>query len=176
MDEPVRRNDDPIEATDAAFLGYGTLDLQEWGQDRLVLGTWVERPVDPAQVDILYQAFLTHGLQAFNQEAHIIIIVPEKSVTNRKQLWKKLRDNQTPPIVKFAPETQALPAAGGQHRLAALAKYREAKQLRVEKVEAKVASEPDEGYWVEELSRAQAQVASTRWWGIQVYDTGAPSS
>jgi hypothetical protein len=68
-----------------------------------------------------------------------------------------------------------LPAAGGQHRLAALAKYKEAKQLRVEKVEAKVASEPDEAYWVEELSRAKAQLAATRWWGVQVYDAGAPS-
>jgi hypothetical protein len=135
----------------------------------------VERPIDPAQVDILYQAFLAHGLLVFNQEAHILLIVPEKTVTNRKQLWKKLKDNLAPPIVRFAPETQALPAAGGQHRLAALAKYKEAKQLRVEKLEARAASEPDEGYWVEELERVKMQLAATRWWGVQVYDAGARS-
>jgi hypothetical protein len=164
---------DPIEATDDAFLGFATLDLQEWPIERLVLGTWVERPIDNSQVDTLYQAFLSMGFKPFAHQAHLLLIVPATSVANRHQLWLKLKDTARPPVIRFTPETKVLAAAGGQHRLAALAKYIVSREDRKKSLEARLESDPDDTELADSLQRVKAQLEATRWWGIQVYDKGA---
>jgi hypothetical protein len=133
----------------------------------------VERPIDNAQVDNLYQAFLRVGFQPFAHEAHLILIMQETSILNRHQLWSKLRDADRPPVIKFAPEMKVLAAAGGQHRMAALARYIGSREDRMKMLEAKLESDPDDTDLVESLQRVQAQLAATRWWGVQVFDKGA---
>jgi hypothetical protein len=171
-DEPPPIKDgDPVEATAQAFLGFATLDLKEW-QEKLIFGTWVVRRVDDAQVDGLCKDFETKGLMAFLKEAQLILLVPTRSVVNRGELWLALKDNLRPPVIRFTTETQVLPAAGGQHRMAALAKYTKGKLDDVNNLQEQVNAHPDDPDLAGALQRAQVLLDETRWWGVEIYDEG----
>jgi hypothetical protein len=132
----------------------------------------VVRPIDEKQVDKLVDAFETTGLQAFDQQAHLLLIVPVSSIANLKMLWQALKDTEAPPVVQFTPGTKALAAAGGQHRLAALEKYIAKKEAKVAVLERKVTTDPDYPHLHEELRETKMQLEATRWWGVQIYDEG----
>jgi hypothetical protein len=160
-----------LEATDKAFRGYGTLDIAAWG-DKLEFGTWVARPVDEKQVDALCANFAKNGIRGFTKEAQLPLIVPPSSIINVADLWQRLKDAARPPVVQFAKSTLAIAAAGGQHRMAAIAKYRTTQQAIVARLEERIAADADNTGLLLELQREQETLEETNWWGIEIYDDG----
>jgi hypothetical protein len=151
-------------------LGYATLDLDEW-RDKLVFGTWVDRPLNSVQVDALLKGFEEHGLQAFKLESQIPLVIPHTSLANLNSLWPALKDQERPPIVQFTPGTQALAAAGGQHRMAALAKYHAIKTRALARAQ-RSDTYADDSEAAAVVKRVEQQLVECRYWGVALYDEG----
>jgi hypothetical protein len=133
------------------------------------------------EVTKLMASFDRSGIQRYSLEHMIPLVVPKSSILDVETLPSQLGSSGKPPVLKFVPGTMTIKLAGGQHRLAALKKYRttfqekgqEAERLLQAEIRAKDDSQQSRNriaHWRSESSRIAAELEEYGFWGVAVYD------
>ncbi|KAG9309132.1 hypothetical protein JVU11DRAFT_10839 [Chiua virens] len=107
-----------------ALLGYASMDVLE-EKEQLVFGTWNPRVLNPNQVKKLVESFQTEGLERFDLNTVIPVIIPKRFV-DQSALVKDPNDPEKLPVFTMPPEIPQdtpIKCAGGRHRVEALEVY-----------------------------------------------------
>ena len=171
-----------MEATNLARIGYGRIDILAL-EERLEFGTWLGRDVSPQEVTKLTGSFDEGGIQRYAPGNMMPLVIPRSSILGIETLPSQLGPNEKPPILNFIPGTFSIKLAGGQHRLAALKKYKVPFAEKAKAVERQLRSarDHDDGslesckrieLWETELVHLTCELEEYGFWGVAVYDEG----
>ena len=180
-----------------ALLGYARMDVLE---RELTFGTWNSRHLNDLEKKLLLESFNINGLRRFEIQYAIPIVVPKhavvlSSLARRANIETELPDGSHLNILEFTQDApDAILAAGGRHRVAALKEWLQQQQdiLHDEEQELETlcnlvkadddAAAATAGYR-DEISEREARVAMFKGivdtngeWVIGVYDEGQCTS
>jgi hypothetical protein len=139
--------------------------------------------VAPLEVAKLIGSFGQSGIQRYSLANLIPLVIPKSSILEVDTLPSQLDVNRKPPLLNFVPGMTAIKLAGGQHRLAALKKYKAALddkgKLVKQALEAEIliqdsgeASRNRIAHWQSESLRITGELEEYGFWGVAVYDEG----
>jgi hypothetical protein len=148
----------------------------------LLFGQWNDRSVINRHVKGLQSSFQTQGVQAFEMENMIPLII-RKGHLDSKCLNAGSLNASEAPFLKFSSEGMKAPsikAAGGRHRARAVELQTERLSTEIKRLEGKVKGDDattqeeqdmDQAYraTIETLSKEKERVCT---WGVVVYDEG----
>lgn len=117
-----------------SLLGYATLDLLQNAQ-KLVFGLWNGRPLKAPHVKRLALSFEHDGLERFDQNTVIPVVVKKTSISS--VLTHDLTDFDKLPPLKLSDPSTLICCAGGLHRFEALGQYIEEVRKKKKLVEQK---------------------------------------
>ncbi|KAI6102269.1 hypothetical protein F5141DRAFT_1217879 [Pisolithus sp. B1] len=105
-----------------ALLGYAILDLMEF-IDCLVFGTWNPRPLQPKQVQHLLESFHADGLERFDLNTVLPIVIPKSNVEEASLTQDPSDPTKLSEVKLKSPSGTLIKCAGGRHRVKALQRY-----------------------------------------------------
>ncbi|KAI6043293.1 hypothetical protein EDC04DRAFT_2891139 [Pisolithus marmoratus] len=120
------------------MIGYVTLDVLKF-HDRLQFGKWNPRLLIKSQIMALMESFQVNTVDQFNL-AHAIPLIVPKNLIKRGTYMTEVSSKTAIPILQVrddAPPNWNLPAAGGQHCIAALEIWLEKKRAQLNEYIAK---------------------------------------
>ncbi|KAI6001145.1 hypothetical protein EDC04DRAFT_2908696 [Pisolithus marmoratus] len=120
------------------MIGYATLDVLKF-HDRLQFGKWNPRLLIKSQIMVLVESFQVNAVDRFNP-AHAIPLIVPRNLIKRGTYTTEVSSKTTIPVLQVrddAPHNWNLPAAGGQHRVAALEIWLEKKRAQLNEYIAK---------------------------------------
>ncbi|KAI6025438.1 hypothetical protein EDC04DRAFT_2899879 [Pisolithus marmoratus] len=128
LEETIEQLNVKNEKIKQAMLGYAMFDILKF-RDRLQFGKWNPRLLIKAQITSLVELFQVNAVDQFNP-AHVIPLIVPKNLIKRGTYMTEISNNTPIPVLQVsndAPTNWSLPAAGGQHRVAALETWLEKK-------------------------------------------------
>lgn len=169
-----------------ALLGYASMDLLE-RKNQLVFGTWNPRVLKPNQVRKLVESYHAEGLERFDLNTVIPIIIPKRFVDQSALVKDPSDPEKLPPFTmpSDVPQDTPIKCAGGRHRFKALEDYMENVYHDMDEVVIQLnliskkpdsdLTEEDQRLWKELASRYKRLGGIKEYggrWMVAVYDEG----
>jgi hypothetical protein len=166
-----------------ALLGYGKADLLKLSP---VFGTWNKRVLMPTEVTKMVTS-MEDKIERYAEEHLIDLILPPDAILTSLATGPA-DGGDVLPLLEFSEgvDQKAIPAAGGQHRLAALkiicqkleGKI-ESKANDIRKVTEKLEASPDDATLQREIETLTSDIMKLKkklkgqgMWGFRIYDLG----
>ncbi|KAI6019123.1 hypothetical protein EDC04DRAFT_2901858 [Pisolithus marmoratus] len=132
LEETIEQLNVKNEKIKQVMLGYATFDVLKF-QDRLQFGKWNPRLLIKAQITSLMESFQVNTVDRFNP-AHAIPLIVPKNLIKHGTYTTEISNKSPIPVLQVRDDALTnwiLPAAGGQHRVAALEIWLEKKHTQL---------------------------------------------
>jgi hypothetical protein len=166
-----------------ALLGYGKADLLKLSP---VFGRWNKRVLMPTEVSKMVTS-MEDKIERYAEEHLIDLILPPDAIVTTLATGPA-DGGDVLPLLQFREgvDQKAIPAAGGQHRLAALKIICQKLEARIEskaneirKVSEKLEASPDDATLqreietlTSEMTKLKKKLKGQSMWGFRIYDLG----
>ena len=161
-----------------ATIGFAKLSIDEERKKLFVFGKYNDRTIDMKQVELLVESLVENGVQWFNHENLLPLLVPTADYLEEASYTKDITLGPRLPELMLSGKGQTdYPNyiwASGQHRVQALFVYR---QKLKDDIDRLMKQKDGEELISDEIPKIMAQIERlkeeinlTQYWGVAIYD------